>query len=244
MPRFFADECNITDKEIRIIGEDAYHIARSLRMAVGDYVTVSDGKGFDYYCSLSSIHDDVCVCDIINEERSDVEPRCHITLFMAYPKGDKLEVVVQKAVELGASEIIPFESSRCIKRPKAERQERITERLNKIAKEAAKQSGRAILPTVRPSVSFDKMLELASERELALFCYESEEGKTLKDAIGGKAIPKSLACIVGCEGGFSREEADAAIARGVVSVSLGKRILRCETAPDFILSALEYEFEL
>jgi 16S rRNA (uracil1498-N3)-methyltransferase len=244
MPRFFADQCNITDTDIKIVGEDAYHIARSLRMAVGDFVTVSDGGGLDYYCSLLSIHDEVCVCKIINKEKSKVEPRCHITLFMAYPKGDKLEVVVQKAVELGASEIVPFESSRCIKRPKAEKQERITERLNKIAKEAAKQSGRAILPTVSHAVSFSKMLDLATKSELALLCYESEEGKTLKGAIGERDIPKSLACIVGCEGGFSREEAEEAIARGIVSVSLGRRILRCETAPDFILSALEYEFEL
>ena len=244
MPRFFAEECNITDGEIRIVGEDAYHIARSLRMAVGDYITVSDGKGSDYYCSLSSIRDEACVCEIIKKESSGVEPKSHITLFMAYPKGDKLEVVVQKAVELGACEIVPFESSRCIKRPKAEKQERITERLNRIAKEAAKQSGRAILPTVSDAVPFNKMLELASAKELALVCYESEEGKTLKDVIGGITPPSSLACIVGCEGGFSPEEIREATSRGIVSVSLGRRILRCETAPDFILSAIEYEFEL
>ena len=244
MPRFFADPCNIADTEIKIVGEDAYHIARSLRMAVGDYITVSDGRGTDYYCSLSSIRDELCVCEIIKAVGSESEPKSRITLFMAYPKGDKLEIVIQKAVELGASEIVPFESSRCVKRPKAEKQDRITERLNKIAREAAKQSGRSILPTVKPAVSFKKMLELASSHELALLCYESEEGKTLKDAIGGRSAPLSIACIVGCEGGFSPDEAEEAISRGIVSVSLGKRILRCETAPDFILSALEYEFEL
>lgn len=244
MPRFFADAENITDTEIKIVGEDAYHIARSLRMAVGDHITVSDGRGTDYYCSLSSIRDDICACEILNKERSEVEPKSRITLFMAYPKGDKLEIVIQKAVELGASEIVPFESSRCIKRPKAEKQERITERLNKIAREAAKQSGRSILPTVRVAISFDKMLDLASAHSLAILCYEDEGGRTLKDVISGISAPETIACIVGCEGGFSREEVSTAVSRGILSVSLGKRILRCETAPDFILSALEYEFEL
>ena len=244
MPRFFADKDNIAEKEIRIAGEDAYHIARSLRMAVGDFITVSDGAGNDYYCSLSSIRDEVCVCDIISKQSSGVEPKSHITLFMAYPKGDKLEFVIQKAVELGASEIVPFESSRCIKRPKADKQERITERLNRIAKEAAKQSGRAVLPIVKPTVSFAEMLSLASSHSLALLCYEGEEGKSLKDVLSGMKAPESIACIVGCEGGFSRDEAEEAIERGIISVSLGRRILRCETAPDFILSAIEYEFEL
>lgn len=244
MPRFFADEANIFEKDIKIVGEDAYHIARSLRMAVGDYLTVSDGRGTDYYCSLSSIRDELCVCEIIKKDVSVNEPKSKITLFMAYPKGDKLEVVIQKAVELGVSEIVPFESSRCIKRPKADKQERITERLNKIAREAAKQSGRAILPVVKPTVGFAEMLELATAHSLSLLCYEDESGRTLRDAISGMAAPDTVACIIGSEGGFSPEEAKAAISRGIVSVSLGRRILRCETAPDFILSALSYEFEL
>lgn len=244
MPRFFAKKDDISENEISIVGEDAYHIARSLRMAVGDYITVSDGEGIDYYCSLSSIRDERCVCEIKGKEASSSEPKSRITLFMAYPKGDKLELVVQKAVELGASEIVPFESSRCVKRPKADKQDRVTERLNKIAREAAKQSGRAILPTVAPAASFKEMLTRASESELSLFCYEGEDGKSVKDVIGGSKAPKSISCIVGCEGGFSTEEADEIISAGIHSVSLGRRILRCETAPDFILSALAYEFEL
>ena len=244
MPRFFADKCNISENEIKIVGEDAYHIARSLRMAVGDSITVSDGCGVEYSCTLKSIRDELCVCEIGASCESKSEAKSKITLFMGYPKGDKLEVVVQKAVELGVSKIVPFESSRCIKRPKAEKQDRITERLNRIAREAAKQSGRAALPTVLPTVSFKEMVSAAAEHALALFCYEDEGGKTLKDAIRGITPPESIACIVGPEGGFSPEEAKCITDAKITSISLGRRILRCETAPDFILAAIAYEFEL
>jgi 16S rRNA (uracil1498-N3)-methyltransferase len=197
----------------------------------------------EYECVLSEFLPDRVIADIISEKKSDTEPPYFAELYQALPKGDKLDTVIQKAVECGVSTITTFMSERCIAKEKGDEENKLRRRA-KIALEAAKQSGRAILPTVSHAVSFSKMLDLATKSELALLCYESEEGKTLKGAIGERDIPKSLACIVGCEGGFSREEAEEAIARGIVSVSLGKRILRCETAPDFILSALEYEFEL
>ena len=244
MPRFFVKREYITEDEIKITGDGAYHIARSLRMATGDAVTVSDGEGAEYLCTLTLIRDEECVCKINSVRESKSEPKSKITLFMGYPKGDKLETVVQKAVELGACRIVPFESSRCIKRPKAEKIEKSTERLNRIALEAAKQSGRGIIPTVFSPVSFDKMIEEAKKCALALFCYEDERGRTVKDIISGIPCPETIACIVGPEGGFSPEEADSVLDAGISSVSLGGRILRCETAPDFILSALSYEFEL
>jgi 16S rRNA (uracil1498-N3)-methyltransferase len=213
-------------------------------MATGDAVTVSDGEGLDYFCTLTLIRDDKCVCKIESYGESKSEPRSKITLFMGYPKGDKLETVVQKAVELGAWRVVPFESSRCIKRPKAEKIEKSTERLNRIALEAAKQSGRGIIPIVSSPVSFDKMIEEAKKCALALFCYEDEHAHTIKDTISGMPCPETIACIVGPEGGFSPEEAERVLKAEISSVSLGGRILRCETAPDFILSALSYEFEL
>ena len=162
---------------------------------------------------------------------------------MAYPKGDKLEVVVQKAVELGACAIVPFESSRCIKKPKAEKQDKQTARLLRIAEEAAKQCGRAKLPTVTQSISFKEMLKEAKKCELTLFCYEGG-GRSLREVLDENPAPKDIAVIIGCEGGFSIEEAELAKQEGFTTVTLGKRILRCETAPSYVLSCLSYRYEL
>ena len=243
MPRFFVDKENISDASLKIIGEDAFHIARSLRMAVGDTIDLCDGEGMDYHCRLTRIRDDECECEILDSEAGQSESPASITLFMAYPKGDKLETVIQKAVELGASSIVPFESSRCIKRPKAEKLDRQLERLNKIAKEAAKQCGRSRLPKVFAPLSFSEMLKNAALFEAAVFCYENEDGRSIKDLISGKK-PQSISVIVGSEGGFSPDEVESAISAGLTPVTLGKRILRCETAPSAALSMIAYELEL
>lgn len=244
MPRFFVNKNNIEENRILISGSDAHHIARSLRMAEGDEAIVCDGEGAEFRCILTRIRDEECECEIIEALGSDAESPVSITLCMAYPKGDKLEVIIQKSVELGCDRIIPFESSRCIKRPKAEKVEKQTARLQRIAEEAAKQCGRAKIPTVSSPLSFKQMLDLARESDLSLLCYENEDGLTVKDALKKAAAPKSISLIVGAEGGFSAEEALAATEAGCLSVSLGKRILRCETAPLFALSAISYELEL
>lgn len=243
MPRFFANRDNITDDTVRIIGDDAYHIARSLRMAVGDSLTVSDGEGTDYTCTLTKIRDEECECKIEDRRASEAEPKIKISLFMAFPKGDKLETVVQKSVELGAIEITPFESSRCIKRPKAEKVDKQTARLTRIAHEAAKQSGRASLPAVNAPLTYKEMLSAATKSDLALFCYEDEDATSIKAALC-KNKYSSISVIIGSEGGFSPDEAHLAKEAGCVSVTLGPRILRCETAPDYALSAISYETEL
>ncbi len=244
MPRFFADKNNVKDGKILIVGDDAYHIARALRMAEGDALTVADGEGREYSCILTRIRDTECECRIASEREARTESPVKVTLFMAYPKGDKLETVIQKAVELGARRIVPFESSRCVKRPRADRADKQTERLSRIAKEAAKQCGRAMVPEVSLPVSFSEMLALASEAELGLFCFEGEEQKSLKSAFEEHRHVGSIAVVVGCEGGFSDEEACKISEAGLVSVTLGKRILRCETAPLYVLSAISYFFEL
>jgi len=245
MPRFFvtADLVDLESRSVSIIGDDARHIARSLRMAVGDEITVCDGSSKEYLCSLSYIRDGECRADIISEALAVSEPKSHITLYMAYPKGDKLETVIQKAVELGATKIVPFESSRCIKRPKAEKIDKLTSRLRRIAEEAAKQCGRAIIPEVSEPTSFKQAMSEASECQLCLFCYECEDKRSLKSALRGP-FPSSIAVIVGAEGGFSKDEADYAESLGARPVSLGRRILRCETAPLFALAAISYQLEL
>lgn len=243
MARFFVRKEKIGEETIIISPPDAHHIARSLRMAEGDEVVVCDGEGMEYRCTLVRIRDEECECKIIDSHLGKSESPALITLCMAYPKGDKLETVIQKAVELGASRIIPFESSRCIKRPKAEKAEKTTARLMRISEEAAKQCGRAKIPTVTQPMSYGEMLSEATKAELCLFCYENEYGTTLSDVVKGKS-PESISIIVGSEGGFSPEEVAQAVTSGAASVSLGRRILRCETAPSFVLSAISYELEI
>ncbi len=227
-----------------IEGDDAFHIARSLRMAVGDEITVCIGDGDEYLSRLTKIRDECCECEVIERRRSESESPVEVTLYMAYPKGDKLETVIQKAVELGARRIIPFESSRCIKRPKAEKLDKLTARLSRIAEEAAKQCGRARLATVTAPISYREMLSSLGDYSLSLFCYEDEDGVSIKDALKKAKSATSIAIVVGSEGGFSHEEATLAKESGAVSVTLGKRILRCETAPLYALSAISYEYEL
>ena len=244
MPRFFTPTENVDGNTVKIYGDDARHIARSLRMAEGDVITVANMQGGEYICRLTRIRDEECECEILESREGKTEPPFPITLFMAYPKGDKLETVIQKAVELGASKIVPFESSRCIKRPKADKIDKVRERLNRIATEAAKQCGRAMLPEVCDPVSFKQMLLEAKEAALPLFCYEGDGTRSLKEVLESQSAPERCSVVVGCEGGFSLEEAALAIESGLIPVNLGPRILRCETAPDYVLSAISYRFEL
>lgn len=244
MPRFFVPSENFSDNTVYIKGDDSYHIARALRMAVGDSVTVCDMQGREHDCRLLKIRDEECMLEILSSTEGKTEPPMQITLYMGYPKGDKLETVIQKAVELGASTIIPFESSRCIKRPKADRAEKQLARLQRIAEEAAKQCGRSKLPVVSETLSYKEMLNRASKDTLMLFCYEGDGAVSLKEALSSKNEPDSISVIVGSEGGFSLTEAEEAKEKGALICNLGPRILRCETAPLYALTAISYKFEL
>ncbi len=246
MPHFFLDKESLLSKEegkITLCGDSARHIALSLRMAVGDSLTVSDGEDRVYGCALASVTPSAVECRVLSEERGEGEPPFPIHLYMAYPKGDKMETVIQKATELGATSVTPFFSSRCIRRPAEEKNNRLTERYNKIAKEAAAQCGRCRIPTVNTPLSFPEMLKRASEAELSIFCYEGGGTQPLSALLAGKT-PTSCSVVVGSEGGFSPKEAEEAVAAGLLSTGLGRRILRCETAPLFVLSCLSFCYEL
>ncbi len=245
MPRFFIEKSQIENGALFIQGDDARHIARALRMAVGDEITVTDGEGAEYICTLLRIRDERCDAQIKEKRLSKSEPKSKITVYMAYPKGDKLETVIQKAVELGASRIVPFESSRCIKRPDADKAKMRTERLSRIAAEAAKQCGRASLPCVSLPILYNKMIEEAKGFELPIFCYEGEGTRSLKEILEEFSdAPRDICIVVGSEGGFSKEEALIAEEAGLRMANLGPRILRCETAPDYALACISYFFEL
>jgi len=245
MPRFFVLPEKVSGTEIIISGDDARHIARSLRMAVGDGITVCDGSGTEYEAQLTRIRDEECIAEVKDSRQSNAEPSCRITLYMAYPKGDKLETVVQKAVELGASAVVPFESERCIKRPAPEKAEKQTARLERIAHEAAKQCGRAVLPTVEMPIGFKGLISRIPSHALVLFCYEREGANNIRRALEAlEERPADIAVIVGAEGGFSEGEAASIVGAGALPVGLGPRILRCETAPDYALAVISCFIEL
>ena len=249
MPRFFIRANQIEDGVVTLLGDDAHHISRSLRMAAGECITVCDMQKNEYECELTDFLPDRVLAKILTSRASDTEPPYHAIVYQALPKGDKLESVIQKAVECGASEITTFESERCIVRAKGENESKKVERRQRIALEAAKQSGRGIVPAVNPTISFSEMCRRAAEADIALFCYEGDGTEPLPVAIQ-KAVAKidkknpTIALIIGSEGGFSLAEAEKICSMGILPVGLGKRILRTETASGFALACLVYALEM
>ncbi len=244
MPRFFLSSPIGVGDTVTITGDDARHISYSLRMAVGDEITLLDGEGGVFQGKLSRLNGTTAEAEILAVLPAMAESPLRIHLYQGYPKADKLEFIIQKAVELGVSAVTPFESERCVKRPKADKVAHIGERQSRIALEAAKQCGRDRLPRVLPPISFAKMLEEAAAFPLCLFCYEGEGTLPIKQICETHPGVKEIAVVVGSEGGFSEKEAEAAANAGLCLTGLGKRILRCETAPMYVLSSLSFYYEL
>lgn len=246
MPRFFVRQDKVSDNTVSISGEDAHHIARSLRMAVGDGITVCDMQGNEYTCRITSFDDDrEVVAEIMSVKHSESEPKIYIRLFQALPKGDKFETIIQKAVECGASQIIPFQSERCVVRIKNDAEGRKNERRQRISAEAAKQCGRSVIPEVSEVVGFEEAIRMACESELCLFCYEGDGTVPLGEILRGyEKLPESISIVIGSEGGFSHNEVQKAIQGGATLTGLGKRILRTETASGFVLACLICASEL
>ena len=251
MPRFFVRRDQINNGAVTILGDDAHHISRSLRMAVGESITVCDMQKYEYECILTDFLPDRVIARIVSDKKCDTEPPFEAHLYQALPKGDKLDTVIQKAVECGVSSITTFMSERCIAKEKGDEENKIRRR-NKISLEAAKQSGRGLVPEVKATVSFTDMLEEAGRADIKLFCYEGDGTVSMHSFLSSEKARlissgvenPSISIIVGSEGGFSLAEVERARAAGFIPVGLGKRILRTETAPLFVLSCLCYEFEL
>lgn len=235
MPRFFADI--ITENDIFLTGENARHIGRSLRMRPGEILTVCCG-GTDYDCQINRITEDSVYLDLIKKHPCEAEPSIDVTLYQAVPKLDKLEYIIQKSTELGVSRVVPILTKRCISRPAEKDFAKKLPRLTKIAEEAAKQSGRGKIPEITPILSFYQCLETIKKNEKTLILYEGEGGKAF-NAINFNNI-KSAGIIIGSEGGFDLSEVEAAVSAGAERIWLGKRILRCETAPISALSILMF----
>lgn len=244
MYRFFVPVENISGEKICITGDDVNHIRNVLRMRSGEKVVVSCGRGTDYFCAIESLETDRIILRVEQERQTETELPVRITLFQALPKKDKMEFVIQKAVELGASEIVPVMTKRCVVRLDEKKEAKRRERWQGIAEAAAKQSGRGVLPQIRPVADFAGALELAENMDTVLIPYElcgdmSESAAALERAVRGD----SIGIFIGPEGGFERGEVEQAVGRGALPISLGRRILRTETAGLAALSVLMFWIE-
>ncbi len=220
-----------------ITGEDAAHIARVLRMKAGEQLTVCDCRGFDYFCEIVETRPEAVSLRLLEKRKSVSEPGVKVTLYQGLPKGDKMDLIVQKSVELGVTEIVPVITLRSVSRPDGKSLSKKVERWNRIAAEAAKQSGRGILPEVKPAVDFEKAISAMAAHELSLILYE-QNGGSLREHL--KNVPQSVGVLIGPEGGFDITEAEYARSHGVETAGMGPRILRTETAPLCALSVIMY----
>lgn len=231
-PRFFTE--NISETAAVLNPEDSKHVSQVLRMKPGDIAVICDGKGMDHLGRLESTAGE-CVFEILEKTANQAEPSVHLRLFQAMPKGDKMDFIVQKAVECGACEIIPFFSKRCVSRPDRKQLVKKTERWQRIAYEAAKQCGRGIIPKVGETVEFSALPGMISPENTGILFYECAQ-TPLREAV--REFGKNIDIVIGSEGGFEPSEAEKLVEAGLTSVSLGKRILRCETAPIAAISVL------
>lgn len=242
MDWFFTEKIN--GSNFTITGEDAVHISKSLRMNCGENITLCDSDGIEHYCVITSVNSDSVTVDILKSTPCDHEPNVNITLFQCMPKGDKMEFVIQKAIETGVHEIIPVINSRCISRPDSKQMSKKNLRYNKIALQAAMQSRRGIIPVVKDIISFKEAVKLCENYDCIIIFYEGG-GMPLKEILPldvKNTNIKNIAVFIGSEGGFDISEVEMIKNCGGKTATLGKRILRTETAPLVAISAIMYHY--
>ena len=247
MYQFFVEpnQININDKSVIIIGSDVNHIKNVLRMRVGEELNVSNGQdGKEYRCGIAALEEDRVVCELRFIKEDNVELPVKVYLFQGLPKADKMELIVQKAVELGVYRVIPVATKRCVVKLDERKAASKISRWQGIAEAAAKQSKRGIIPEVSEVTSFKDAVKMASDMDVRLIPYELAEGmdKT-REMIDGLRPGQSIAVFIGPEGGFEEAEIRAAMENGIQPVTLGKRILRTETAGMAVLSWIGYVLE-
>ncbi len=231
MPRFFKE---FFEEAPFLEGADARHVAKSLRVRIGEELTVCDSKGKDYRCVVTSVGDDRVDLSVVEVKQNETEPGVFVTLYQCLTKGDKMDTIVRQAVECGVSQIVPVLSENCVSRPDEKSIAKKLERWQKIADEAAGQSGRGIMPKVLPCRTLKQMLGEIKSVDKAFFFYEAG-GKLMQ-----KQDIKTAAVIIGPEGGFSKVEAELLEQNGAEVTTLGPRILRAETAPIAALTLLMF----
>lgn len=241
MPKFFAYKGQIEDNSFIITGKDANHIAAVLRSKIGDELIICDGEGTDYYCKITDLDKKMVVAEINESYANHTEPKTSITLYQGLPKSDKMELIIQKCVEIGLTRIVPIKTEFAVAKVEG-KEEKKRERWQKIAESAAKQCGRGKIPLVDRAMTFKEAVEDSKSHKGRIIPYENESNYSIKDfarAFKGE----SIAVFIGPEGGFSPKEIELARQEGIVSVTLGKRILRTETAGLVTGTILLYELE-
>lgn len=237
MARFFMAGTNLTGGRAIIQGRDAEHI-RVLRLRPGEEVTISDGNGTDYIGNIVRVDDHESEIEILRSEPCAAEPSVRTTVLAGLPKGERGDYLVQKCTEAGAADIFFFQCTRCVAKPN--NIEKKLERWRRIAEEAAKQSGRGMIPHVYYLEDYGEVLNKAVHCDLGLFLYETGDRVSIREAIEAKPEAETAAIITGPEGGFEPFEAELARQVGLSICAMGPRILRCETAPVVALTALMY----
>ena len=245
MYRFYVEQNQIHDEYITIEGSDVNHIKNVLRMKIGEAMILCDGQGMDYHCAIDTLSNDFIQAKIVKAEDTQTELPAKIFLFQGLPKKDKMELIIQKAVELGVYQIVPVMMKRSVvKLDDKKKEQKKLERWQSIATSAAKQSGRGIIPEVVPVRSYKDAISMAKEMEYKVLPFEHAEGmeetKKIIKEVHGK---KSVAVFIGPEGGFEDDEVAYAMESEIKPITLGKRILRTETAGLTILSVLMFELE-
>ena len=244
MHHFFAEPSRIKDKVISVEGADVNHMKNVLRMKPGEQVEINDGQGKRYLCEVDRYEDEYAFLRIVSSGGDGTELPSRIFLFQGLPKADKMELIIQKAVELGVHQIIPTATKRTVVKLDAKKAEKKTERWNGIALSAAKQSGRSMVPEVLPVMSFQQALKYAQEMNVVLMPYEKAEGMKPTSQIISSVCPgQDIAIFIGPEGGFQEDEVERAVQSGAHPITLGRRILRTETAGIAVLSILMYHLE-
>lgn len=239
MTKFFVEPEELELEHPVLTGENAKH-AKVLRLKTGEEVLLCDGEGRECLCAVTKVSDAQIELEVKQRYISETEARVRVSVYMAFPKADKLEHVIQKATELGAYEIVAFPTSRCISKPDDKSLAKKVERWQKIAASAAEQSGRGRIPQVLTLPSYKAALERAAQADKPLMFYENERATTLRMALENGSY-ETVSLLTGPEGGLTEAEVAQAMEAGLAVCTLGKRILRCETAPLCALSAVMYD---
>ena len=244
MYHFFINQDQVEDDLIRIIGPDVNHIKNVLRMGAGEEVLISNGVDKDYLCEVTSVTAQEVTARILSVEEGGRELPARITLFQGLPKGDKMELIIQKAVELGACEIVPVETKRTVVKLDKKKEESKLRRWNAVSESAAKQSKRLIVPEVTGVMSLKEALIFSKEFDLTVIPFENAKGMERTREILSQVKPgMNVGIFIGPEGGFEDSEIELSESFGAKTVTLGKRILRTETAGLSVLSILSYLLE-
>ena len=248
MPKFFVAGNQINNNKIKIIGNDVNHIKNVLRQKSGDKITICDiSKEQDYLCEIDKIEEKSIDCNIIEKLENNTESNVKVTIFQGLPKADKMELVIQKSVELGVYDITPLQMKRCVVKLNEKDKAKKIQRWQKISEVAAKQCGRNIIPKINNIVNVKEVCNLCNEYDIVLIAYENEKENTLKKELKNlKKLDKEeikVAVIIGPEGGIAPEEIEMFEENGAKIITLGNRILRTETVALSVLSIIMYELE-